>query len=139
MRRIVITAAALGLIGGGVYLWGQPALANLNLPQLPFLGAASGEAAGPRLRLAEADRGTITAVVSATGTVNPVVSVIVGSQLSGQIRELPGDFNQRVRAGDVLARLDTQQLEASRAAAAADAQSAEAAVLVARAQAERAA
>jgi HlyD family secretion protein len=132
MRRTAILLGALGLIGGGAYLWGQPALANLRLPW-----ATAGDAAGPRLRLAEVDRGSITSVVSATGTVNPVVSVIVGSQLSGQIRELPGDFNQRVRSGDVLARLDTQQLEASRAAAAADAQSAQAAVLVARAQAEK--
>jgi HlyD family secretion protein len=133
MRRIAILLAVLGLLGGAAYLWGSPAMAQWRLP---FLG--SGEAAAPRLRLAPVDRGPITAVVSATGTVNPTVSVIVGSQLSGQIRDLPGDFNQRVLAGQVLARLDTQQLEATRAAAVADSQSAQAAVLVARAQAERA-
>ncbi|WP_207537395.1 efflux RND transporter periplasmic adaptor subunit [Sabulicella rubraurantiaca] len=131
MRRPLALLLILPLLGGGAYLWGAPALGALGL-------GASAEA-GPRLRLAEADRGTITAVVSATGTVNPVNSVIVGSQLSGQIRELMADWNTRVTAGQPLARLDTQQLEASRAAAQADLLAARAAVAVARAQAERAA
>lgn len=77
-------------------------------------------------------------VVAATGTVNPVVSVQVGSQLSGQIRELLADFNTVVQAGQPIARLDTATLEARRAAALADLQAAKAGVVVARAQAERA-
>ncbi|WP_206935596.1 efflux RND transporter periplasmic adaptor subunit [Roseococcus thiosulfatophilus] len=124
---LLILAAALT---GGGYLYGGQALATL--------GWGTGESAGPRLRAAPVDRGPITAIVSATGTVNPVVSVIVGSQLSGQVREVAGDFNQRVTAGQLLARLDTQQLEASRAAAAAELSSAEAAVAVADASAQRA-
>ncbi|WP_301591361.1 efflux RND transporter periplasmic adaptor subunit [Sabulicella glaciei] len=131
MRRPLAFLLILPLLAGGAYLWGAPALGVLGL------GAAA--EAGPRLRLAEADRGTITAVVSATGTVNPVNSVIVGSQLSGQIREVMADWNTRVTAGQALARLDTQQLEATRAAAQADLLAARAAVVVARAQAERAA
>ena len=131
-QKLVLLAVVIALLGGG-YLYGRPALAALG-----FGWPGSGEASGPRLRLAGVDRGPITAIVSATGTVNPLVTVIVGSQLSGLIRELPGDFNQRVTTGQVLARLDTQQLEATRAAAAADALSARAAVSVARAQAERA-
>ena len=131
-QKLVLLAVVIALLGGG-YVYGRPALAALGI-SLP----GRGEASGPRLRLASVDRGPITAVVSATGTVNPLVTVIVGSQLSGLIRELPGDFNQRVTTGQVLARLDTQQLEATRAAAAADALSAQASVLVARAQAERA-
>ncbi|MGG5810745.1 efflux RND transporter periplasmic adaptor subunit [Falsiroseomonas sp. CW058] len=100
--------------------------------------AGGATADGPRLRLAETDRGAVTAVVAATGTVNPVVSVQVGSQLSGQIRELNADFNSRVRAGEQMARLDTRTILARQAAAAADLQSATAAVLVARAQGEKA-
>ena len=42
----------------------------------------------PPYRLARIDRGTIVASVSATGTVQPVTTVLVGSQLSGQVREL---------------------------------------------------
>lgn len=131
-RKLLLAILAVALAGAG-YFYGQPAMAALGLS---WPGQVQGSA--PRLRVAAPDRGPITAVVSATGTVNPLVTVIVGSQLSGLIRELPGDFNQRVSTGDVLARLDTQQLEATRAAAAADALSARAAVAVARAQAERA-
>jgi HlyD family secretion protein len=132
LRKLALLASISALLGAG-YLYGQPAMAALGLNW-----PGTTQASAPRLRLASVDRGPITAVVSATGTVNPLVTVIVGSQLSGLIRELPGDFNQRVVTGQVLARLDTQQLEATRAAAAADALSAQAAVAVARAQAERA-
>ncbi len=131
-RKLALLILAVALLGAG-YVYGRPAMATLGLS---WPGGT--QTSGPRLRLASVDRGPITAVVSATGTVNPLVTVIVGSQLSGLIRELPGDFNQRVTTGQVLARLDTQQLEATRAAAAADALSAQAAVAVARAQAERA-
>ncbi len=64
------------------------------------------------------DCSPVTAAVSATGTVNPLVTVSVGSQLSGRIRELLADFNTRVAAGQPVARLDTAQIEARRAAAA---------------------
>ena len=130
MRRF-LPLLILPALAGGAYLWGQPALARL--------GWAGTEAAAPRLRTAEADRGPITAVVSATGTVNPVTSVIVGSQLSGQIREVLADWNTRVTTGQPLVRLDTQQLEATRAAGQADLLSAQAAIAVAQAQAEKAA
>lgn len=128
-KALPLLILAVALAGGG-YLYGGQALATL--------GWATGEASGPRLRAAPVDRGPITAIVSATGTVNPVVSVIVGSQLSGQVREVAGDFNQRVTAGQMLARLDTQQLEATRAAAVAELSSAQAAVAVAQASAQRA-
>ena len=130
-RRRLALLLALPLLAGGAYLYGGSAVAQL--------GWTNGSEAGPRLRTAEADRGAISAVVSATGTVNPVTSVIVGSQLSGQIREINADFNTRVTAGQTLARLDTQTLEATRAAAAADLLSARAAIAVSQAQAERAA
>jgi HlyD family secretion protein len=132
MRRLPLLLAVLAALGGAAW-WAAP----MARPWLP--GWAGGEALdGPRLRLAEADRGPLTAVVAATGTVNPVLSVQVGSQLSGQIRELFADFNTRVTAGQAVAKLDTRTIEARQAAAQADLQSAAAAVLVARAGAERA-
>jgi HlyD family secretion protein len=132
MRRLPLLLAVLAALGGAAW-WAAP----VARPWLP--GWAGGETAdGPRLRLAEADRGPVTAVVAATGTVNPVLSVQVGSQLSGQIRELFADFNTRVTAGQPVAKLDTRTIEARRAAAEADLQSAAAAVLVARAGAEKA-
>ena len=57
-------------------------------------------------RTAAVDRGAITRVVSATGTLQPLVSANVGSTVSGPVREVLVDFNAEVRAGQVLARLD---------------------------------
>lgn len=135
LRRALIGLAVLGL-GAGALWFATPAATAVDLP---WLGRLGGEPAGPRLRTATADRGAITAAVSATGTVNPVVTVQVGSQLSGQIRELMADFNTRVTAGQPVARLDTALIEARRAAAAADVLAAEAQIAVARAAAEKAA
>lgn len=58
------------------------------------------------------DRGPITSVVTATGTVNPVVSVQVGSQVSGKIAKLFADFNSVVKEGQVLAQMDQQPFKA---------------------------
>ena len=136
MRRFALaTLLLLAGLGAGLFWYGAPVASALNLP---WPGGAS-EAGGPRPRTAAVDRGTVTAAVSATGTVNPLVTVSVGSQLSGQIRELLADFNTRVSAGQPVARLDTAQVEARRAAAAADLRSAEVAILVAQAGAEKAA
>ena len=58
------------------------------------------------------DRGPITAIVTATGTVNPVVSVLVGSQVSGKIAKLFADFNSVVKQGQILAQIDPQPYKA---------------------------
>jgi HlyD family secretion protein len=50
--------------------------------------------------------GAMTQMVTATGTLNPVMNVTVGSQISGYIQELHADFNSSVKAGQVVARLD---------------------------------
>lgn len=130
MRKALLVAGLLAALGGGWWWAGMPGLSLLP-------GGAGANAAMPRLRTAQADRGTITAVVAATGTVNPVTLVQVGSQLSGQIRELFADFNTRVTEGMPIARLDTATIEARRAAAEADMLASAAQVAVARAQAER--
>lgn len=135
MRRALIATVLLGALGAGLLWFATPVATALDLP---WLGGFAGESKGPRLRTAIADRGAITAAVSATGTVNPVVTVQVGSQLSGQIRELTADFNSRVTAGQAVAQLDTRLIEARRAAAAADVLAAEAQVAVAAAAAEKA-
>jgi HlyD family secretion protein len=58
------------------------------------------------------DRGPITAIVTATGTVNPVVSVQVGSQVSGKVSRLFADFNSKVTKGQVLAQIDQKPFKA---------------------------
>jgi len=82
----------------------------------------------PSYRLARIERGPLTATVAASGTLNPVTSVQVGTQVSGQVRELLVDFNSPVKAGQLIARIDPEtfqyrvrqneaDLEAARAAA----------------------
>ncbi|MDP1948923.1 MAG: efflux RND transporter periplasmic adaptor subunit [Nitrospirota bacterium] len=71
--------------------------------------------AGPppvHYKTALVDRGPITSIVTATGTVNPVVSVQVGSQVSGKITQLMADFNSVVTKGQALARIDQQPFNA---------------------------
>jgi HlyD family secretion protein len=58
------------------------------------------------------DRGPISSIVTATGTINPVVSVLVGSQVSGKIAKLFVDFNSVVTQGQTLAQIDPQPFKA---------------------------
>ncbi len=53
--------------------------------------------AGQRFRTMKVERGEIRSVVTATGTINPFTTVLVGSQISGTIKELYADFNSIVR------------------------------------------
>ena len=57
-------------------------------------------------------RGSITAMVQSTGTINPLTTVPVGSFVSGTVQYIFADFNTRVHAGDVLAQLDPAVYEA---------------------------
>lgn len=66
----------------------------------------------PKYRTEKVTRGDIEAVVTATGTLNPVVLVEVGSQVSGKIEKIYVDFNSKVKKGDILAELDQSQLKA---------------------------
>ena len=63
-------------------------------------------AAAEKWRTMPAERGTVALTVSATGTIEPVTKVAVGSQVSGTIAWLGADFNDRVRKGQVIAQLD---------------------------------
>src|SRR2546422_1009114 len=60
----------------------------------------------PQYFTAKADRGDIREVVEATGTINAVITVQVGSQVSGTIAHLYADFNSRVKKGQVVAQID---------------------------------
>jgi len=65
----------------------------------------------PSFRLTQVESGPIISTISSTGTVTPVTTVQVGSQLSGQIRELYVDFNSKVEQGQVIARIDPENFE----------------------------
>lgn len=70
-----------------------------------------GDGEAPRYRFAEVERGPLKRIVSASGTLRAVVTVEIGSQVSGQIAELRADYNTNVAAGQVLARLDPAPFE----------------------------
>jgi HlyD family secretion protein len=78
-----------------------------------------GSVRAPEYRLAKVERGNIVATVSASGTLAAVTTVQVGSQISGQIKELLVDFNSPVKKGQLLARIDpeTYQLKVRQAEA----------------------
>ena len=122
MRRIVSVVIVAVLVGGGVlaYLYTQ----------------SRGNA--PKYRVARVERGPLTAAVSATGNLNAVVVVQVGSQVSGQIKDLLVDFNSIVKKNQVIARIDPDIFEAKVNAAKADLESSRATVLTQEAQVERA-
>jgi HlyD family secretion protein len=65
----------------------------------------------PRFVTAPVDRGPITSTVTATGTVNPVVSVQVGTYVSGPIQALYADYNTRVTRGQLLAKIDPRPFQ----------------------------
>ncbi|MFN0163243.1 MAG: efflux RND transporter periplasmic adaptor subunit [Burkholderiales bacterium] len=65
----------------------------------------------PKFRTAKVEKGPLIATVAATGIINPVVSVSVGSQVSGQVKETFVDFNSEVKKGQLIARIDPEQIE----------------------------
>ncbi len=89
----IVAAAAIAAAAWGAWTW---------------FGKGSG---APAYRLAKVERGSIQAVVSASGTLQAVTTVQVGSQISGQIRELHADFNSVVRQGQLLARIDPESFQ----------------------------
>jgi HlyD family secretion protein len=95
MRRTLITLVVLAILaaGGATYYaqWRTP-----RPPEITTVGLS---------------RGDIVDAVSATGTLEAVTTVQVGTQVSGTIMELLADFNDQVRRGDVIARLDPSLFE----------------------------
>jgi HlyD family secretion protein len=59
-----------------------------------------------KFRAIKVERGEISTTVTATGTINPVITVLVGSQVSGTIKALYADFNSRVKEGQIIAQID---------------------------------
>jgi HlyD family secretion protein len=84
------------------------------------------------------DRGDIRDVVQATGTINAVTTVQVGSQVSGTISQLSADFNSRVKKGQVIARIDPSLFEGALLQARADFENARANLAASQANLEKA-
>ena len=92
----------------------------------------------PRYRTTAVERGPVRAVVSSTGNLNAVIMVLVGSQVSGTIKQLDADFNTPVRKGQVIARIDPALFEAAVNQARADLQAAQSVVRNQQAQVQQA-
>src|SRR5512132_1512699 len=113
-------------------------------PMLVVAAAASGawfyaqsRGSTPKFRMAKVERGPLTATVSATGTLNAVVTVQVGSQVSGQVKELFADFNSQVKRNQLVARIDPEKFQAVVSQAKAQVDAAKATVLNQRALVEK--
>src|SRR5947207_2692211 len=76
--------------------------------------------ADPEYQTVPVARENIIQAVTATGTLNPVTNVTVGSQISGNIQKLFADFNSRVTANQVVAQLDSATYQAAVAQAEGD-------------------
>ena len=87
---------------------------------------------------AKVERGAIDNVVEATGTINSVITVQVGSQVSGSIAKLNADFNSRVHKADVVALIDPALFKGALLQATADLKNAQANLVAARANLEKA-
>jgi HlyD family secretion protein len=87
---------------------------------------------------AKVERGDIHDVVEATGTINSVITVQVGSQVSGSIAKLNADFNSRVHKGDIVALIDPALFKGALLQATADLKNSQANLAAARANLEKA-
>src|SRR5438874_7961018 len=102
-----------------------------------FVFTRCGKSGATEFQTAAVTRGPITQPVTATGTLNPVVNVQVGSQVSGNIQKLFADFNSKVKAGDVVAQIDPVLFQATVTQAEGDLANAEAALELAKVNATR--
>jgi HlyD family secretion protein len=96
------------------------------------------ESKPPEYQTATVVRGEITQTVTASGTLNPVLNVQVGSQISGIIQKLYADFNTPVKAGQLIAELDPATYQANVNSAEGDLANARAALELAQVNARRA-
>ena len=92
-RNMLVGGLAVALLGGAAWSWMH-------------------RAAPVQYQLAKIERGAIEAVISATGNCNAVVTVQVGSQVSGNITALFADFNTKVKKGQLVARIDPEVFQA---------------------------
>src|SRR5688572_14616093 len=116
MKLALVICLIVAAAAGGGWYWYQ----------------SRADGAEVRYRLAKVERGPMAAVVVASGTLNAVTTVQVGSQISGQVKDIYADFNTAVKKGQVIARIDPATYELRVNQARADVDAAQSAVAVAR-------
>ncbi|NZA26729.1 efflux RND transporter periplasmic adaptor subunit [Luteimonas sp. SJ-92] len=95
-RNLAVAAAVASLLAVGAWAWRQH-------------GAGGDEGAW---RTTTVERGDIRVAISATGTLSATSTVVVGSQISGQVTDVLVDFNDQVRKGQLIARIDPSSYQA---------------------------
>jgi HlyD family secretion protein len=123
-RPLWIAAVLVVLAGGAIGIW-------------QWRKHAAAEAA-PRYETVAVDRGPIVAKVTATGTLSALVTVQVGTQVSGRIKEILVDFNSPVKKGQVIARIEPALFAAALESARANYLAAQGSIAKLEAQAENA-
>lgn len=91
--------------------WAWLALVLLVAAGVAGYGYWKQQKSAPEYRTGKIEKGVIVASVSASGTLNPVVSVQIGSQVSGQLKDVLVDFNSEVKQGQLIARIDPETFE----------------------------
>jgi HlyD family secretion protein len=94
LKWIVIFIVAVAIIAGGIW----------------FFNRSHDDA--PQYETMTVERGDVTNVVTATGTLNPLTNVLVGCQISGTISKIYVDYNSIVKAGQLIAELDPSTYQA---------------------------
>jgi HlyD family secretion protein len=99
MKKAIPWIVALVVIAGGGLGWWRWHLRHAS--------------AGPTYKTAPVEKRRITGKVTASGTLSALVTVQVGTQVSGRIQKLLADFNSQVKKGDLVAKIDPQLFEAA--------------------------
>jgi HlyD family secretion protein len=107
-------------------LWRRLLIAGVPLAVIVALLWSYRSAGAVEYYSARVERGSVSQVVQATGIINAVVSVLVGTQVSGNIEKLNVDFNSHVTKGQVIAQIEPSMFKAKMMQAAADLQTAQA-------------
>ena len=121
-KKIVLGSIFLVVLAGLLYWWGS---------------SRAAQDPAQRYRTVAVERGSVVQSVSANGTLNPVVLVSVGTQVSGTVKKLYVDFNDQVKAGQPLLELDDALVAASERQSAANVINAQASLDLAQANETR--
>ncbi len=95
MKKLVLAVLVVAVVAGIAWTFYRPGQAE----------------AGPQLTLAQVSRGDVVDTVQATGTLEAVTTVQVGTQVSGTVKTLNADFNSQVRTGQIVAELEPSLFE----------------------------
>ena len=121
-KKILLGSIFLAVLAGLLYWWGS---------------SRAAQDPAQRYRTVAVERGSVVQSVSANGTLNPVVLVSVGTQVSGTVKKLYVDFNDQVKAGQPLLELDDALVAASERQSAANVINAQASLDLAQANETR--